>query len=500
MPCDIQAIIYAGCNVADVTDIGQSPPAFGSRARPRIGVRFEIIEPLFAMVDALIIVAASIIGGVLYHLEINVSFGDVGVHAGLGLLASLTYGVAAHRFGLYRLNQLLERERDIGRVWASWGLAILALTVVLFLRKSGGDTSRGSVVCLVFLGGIGLVLVRRMAKRRLCLALMAGAIRGRRAIVIGTQSELTQFARRDLLVRFGLDEVERFVLPRDELSNRCSELQNMNIEAVLQSVRRAQVQEIILALPWSQQADIELLLDRLRVVPLSVRLLPDRGVSAILRRQTSTPRQSYTIEMQRAPLNRLECCSKRLLDVTVAAVSLVAFALVLIVAAAAIKLESKGPVIFRQRRHGFNGQPFVIYKFRTMKVLEDGAAVVQACKADPRVTRVGRLLRETSIDELPQLWNVLRGNMSIVGPRPHALVHDYEYGKMIANYALRHHVKPGITGWAQVQGFRGGTPRLELMQQRIAFDLWYIDNWSLGLDIYIVLRTFFELIRRRNAY
>jgi undecaprenyl-phosphate galactose phosphotransferase/putative colanic acid biosynthesis UDP-glucose lipid carrier transferase len=199
-------------------------------------------------------------------------------------------------------------------------------------------------------------------------------------------------------------------------------------------------------------------------------------------------------------LTRLECWAKRLLDVTIAATSLVLLALVLVLAAVAIKLESRGPVIFRQRRHGFNGQSFVIYKLRTMKVMEDGAAVVQATEKDSRVTRVGRFLRETSIDELPQLLNVLQGHMSIVGPRPHALVHDYEYGKMIANYAFRHHVKPGITGWAQVQGFRGGTPRLELMQQRITLDLWYIDNWSLTLDIYIMLKTLFELIRRRNAY
>jgi undecaprenyl-phosphate galactose phosphotransferase/putative colanic acid biosynthesis UDP-glucose lipid carrier transferase len=428
------------------------------------------------------------------------SFGDLGVHASLGLLASLTYGLVAHRLGLYRLNQLLERERDNGRVWASWGLTILVLTVALFLLKSGEEASRGSVVCFFVLGGAGLVLARRTAKRRLRSALMAGAIRGRRAIVIGTQSELTRFARRDLLVRFGLDEVERVLLPRDELFNRSSGLQKADAEAVLQRVRGAPVEEIILALSWSHQADIELLLDRLRVVPLPVRLLPDRAVSAILHRQASKSQRSYVVEMQRSPLNSLECWAKRLLDVTVAATSLLLLSPILVVVAAAIKLESKGPVIFRQRRHGFNGQSFVIYKLRTMKVLEDGAAVVQACKGDPRVTRVGRLLRQTSIDELPQLWNVLQGHMSIVGPRPHALVHDYEYGKTIANYAFRHHVKPGITGWAQVQGYRGGTPRLELMERRITLDLWYINNWSLTLDIYIMLRTFFELVRRRNAY
>jgi len=171
-----------------------------------------------------------------------------------------------------------------------------------------------------------------------------------------------------------------------------------------------------------------------------------------------------------------------------------------VIAAIAIKLESNGPVIFRQRRRGFNDQAFVIYKLRTMKVQEDGAAVVQATKQDPRVTGVGRMLRMSSIDELPQLFNVLLGNMSIVGPRPHALIHDDEYGKMIANYAFRHHVKPGITGWAQVQGNRGGTPQLDLMEQRIALDLWYIDHWSLALDIYIMLTTSFELFRSRNAY
>ncbi|MCR1286060.1 sugar transferase, partial [Escherichia coli] len=153
--------------------------------------------------------------------------------------------------------------------------------------------------------------------------------------------------------------------------------------------------------------------------------------------------------------------TKRLLDIVVAATSLALLTPPLILAAIAIKLESKGPVIFQQRRNGFNGKPFVIYKLRSMRVQEDGGSVVQATKEDPRVTRVGRLLRQTSIDELPQLFNVLQGHMSIVGPRPHALVHDYEYGAMIANYAFRHHVKPGITGWAQVHGYRGATPQLE---------------------------------------
>jgi undecaprenyl-phosphate galactose phosphotransferase/putative colanic acid biosynthesis UDP-glucose lipid carrier transferase len=356
------------------------------------------------------------------------------------------------------------------------------------------------VICLFALGGLLLALARRLGKHRLRSALVGGAIRGRRAILLGTQNELAQLARGDLLVKFGLEETGRIVLPRKDGASLSPEVLKAQIGALIDRVRISAAEEIILALPWSHPQDIELLLERLRVVPLAVRLLPDRAVSTILHRQTTMSQRLYMVEVQRTPLNAVERLTKRMLDVVVAATSLVLLSPVLVVAALAVRLETGGPVIFRQRRHGFNGKSFVIYKLRTMKVLEDGPAVVQARQGDPRVTRVGGFLRETSIDELPQLWNVLQGHMSIVGPRPHALVHDHEYGNVIANYAFRHHVKPGITGWAQVQGFRGGTPRLELMQQRITLDLWYVDNWSLRLDLYIMMRTFFEVVRRRNAY
>jgi len=167
------------------------------------------------------------------------------------------------------------------------------------------------------------------------------------------------------------------------------------------------------------------------------------------------------------------------------------------IAAIAIKLDSRGPIIFRQRRSGLNANEFVILKFRTMTVLEDGPVVTQACRDDLRVTRVGKFLRRSSIDELPQLFNVLRGDMSLVGPRPHALAHDDEYRVHIADYAFRHHVKPGMTGWAQVNGLRGETASFEQMAQRVKFDLWYISNWSLGLDLNILLRTSFEVFRDR---
>jgi exopolysaccharide biosynthesis polyprenyl glycosylphosphotransferase len=189
-----------------------------------------------------------------------------------------------------------------------------------------------------------------------------------------------------------------------------------------------------------------------------------------------------------------------LVDVFLSVVALLILSPLLMLVSVAIKLDSPGPIVFRQKRKGFNGRDFKIYKFRSMTVLEDGQTISQATRGDRRVTRVGRILRATSIDELPQLFNVLNGEMSLVGPRPHAIAHDNEYNESIANYAFRHHVKPGITGWAQIHGFRGGTADVDLMKKRVELDIWYINNWSLWLDLWIILLTCFEVARGRNAY
>jgi exopolysaccharide biosynthesis polyprenyl glycosylphosphotransferase len=170
---------------------------------------------------------------------------------------------------------------------------------------------------------------------------------------------------------------------------------------------------------------------------------------------------------------------------------LVVLAPLILLVAILIKLDSRGPIFFKQTRNGFNGRPFKIFKFRTMSVLEDGPVIRQATKDDPRVTHVGRLLRRVNIDELPQLFNVIAGDMALVGPRPHAAAHNSEYGQIIANYAHRYHVKPGLTGWAQVNGLRGETQSLQQMAKRVEFDLWYINNWSPLLDFRIMLQTLF---------
>jgi undecaprenyl-phosphate galactose phosphotransferase/putative colanic acid biosynthesis UDP-glucose lipid carrier transferase len=209
------------------------------------------------------------------------------------------------------------------------------------------------------------------------------------------------------------------------------------------------------------------------------------------------PRQQKTSQAGLRPRAR---GLKRVVDAMAAGVALLVLLPLFLSIALLIRLDSRGPVLFRQTRIGLNGRKFVILKFRTMNVLEDGPDIRQATKNDDRVTRIGRWLRATSIDELPQLLNVVAGEMSLVGPRPHAVAHDIQYRSLIAGYSQRHDVKPGITGWAQVCGFRGETPSVELMEKRVEHDLWYVEHWSFWLDFKIVLQTAAALMRPQNAH
>jgi undecaprenyl-phosphate galactose phosphotransferase/putative colanic acid biosynthesis UDP-glucose lipid carrier transferase len=488
-------MLQCRCDVTDVIDSDGETAAFHAEARPGFKLPLGAIEPILAVTESAIIIASAVLGGIA-HEQVTAA---ASFHAGLGLVASVVYVLAAYRLGLYRFGELLDPQSFYGRVGASWTFAMLMLAVMLFMLKSGGDVARGSILWFFALGAGGLMAVRHLARQHLRAALDRGAIAGRRAILVGLPSELSRFSRDALLSRFGLDEVERVVLSPPPATNAADEVA-LQIDDVIQRVRESNAEEVVLALSWIDTASLGRLLDGLRAVPLPVRLLPDEGVSRILNRQSAAAPHIYIVELQPAPLSAADRAAKRMLDIVVASTALVVLSPLLLAAAVAIKLESAGPVIFRQRRRGFNGKPFVIFKLRSMTVQEDGADVMQATRADPRVTRVGRFLRLSSIDELPQLINVLQGMMSIVGPRPHAMAHDSEYGRLIDTYAFRHHVKPGLTGWAQVHGYRGGTPRLELMQRRVTMDLWYIDNWSLALDIQIILRTCFELVKRRNAY
>jgi Undecaprenyl-phosphate glucose phosphotransferase len=485
-----------------VSETSQLAPSPRRTRRQHLGIALGIVEPLVVAVDAAVIVASSMIGGAAYQLAINGTVGELERWAGFGLIGSLAYALAAHRCDLYQPQGLLQSRRDYTlylRVCACWLWAVLVVSVVLFLMKVGAELSRGSIVCAVALGSAALPSWRAALKQGLRGAINRNAIRGRRAVVLGSVEELAGVRASDLMTRYGLEEVGRVPMAQQDCAEK-EQLQSATVTKALAQARNLSAEEIILALPWGNVADLEFVRDQLRFTPLPVRLLPDRSVQRILNYRSRSPRQSPLIDMARAPLRASERTAKRTLDILVAAFALAALLPLMVLVAAAIRLGSHGPAIFRQRRKGFNGKEYVIYKFRTMTVMEDGPAIVQARKSDARVTRIGRVLRQTSIDELPQLYNVLRGEMSMVGPRPHALAHDDEYSEVISNYAFRHHMKPGITGWAQVHGFRGATPKLEQMAKRIELDLWYINNWTFALDLQILLRTSVELVRGRNAY
>jgi undecaprenyl-phosphate galactose phosphotransferase/putative colanic acid biosynthesis UDP-glucose lipid carrier transferase len=277
------------------------------------------------------------------------------------------------------------------------------------------------------------------------------------------------------------------------------EAQHLVLEASL-ALREAKGAACYVCSAGLPPAWLEKLCRGLSVLPVATYIVPDLATAGIIRCRAFPVGNRVAFELRRAPLGRIAQFTKSVVDISLGALALVLLSPVMLAALIAIKLDSKGPVLFHQTRTGKDGVPFRIYKFRTMDVLEDGPTILQACRDDPRVTRVGRWLRASSVDELPQLFNVLRGEMSLVGPRPHAVAHDQLYSKQIPNYVLRQHVKPGITGWAQVNGYRGETSSLELMQRRVDLDIWYAQNVSVLLDLEILVRTVFEVCRPRNAY
>jgi putative colanic acid biosysnthesis UDP-glucose lipid carrier transferase len=247
--------------------------------------------------------------------------------------------------------------------------------------------------------------------------------------------------------------------------------------------------EIIIALPLSESALLDHLVRRLRLLPVEVKVALDFNSHGVKFTELTQIGSANLVTVQKKPIAEWNVILKSVEDYLFAVLSLIVFLPAMAVIALLIKLDSKGPVLFRQRRHGFNHRVFSVYKFRTMTVTEDGENILQAQKGDSRITRVGYFLRRTSLDELPQLFNVLTGDMSLVGPRPHALVHNDHYSRLLEHYAARHRVKPGLTGWAQINGWRGETRTPEAMEQRVRFDLEYIDNWSIWFDMKILFLT-----------
>ncbi|SFK54137.1 undecaprenyl-phosphate glucose phosphotransferase [Methylocapsa palsarum] len=453
------------------------------------------IESIVAFFDLILIIFACVAAGVLYHYVWLGEDTGVGFDFAFGAANGLLYVYVAATRGLYRLPVLLAFAQYSARLVVTWAIVGLFATSCLLLVPGQG-VIYGSVITAGVLQIVLLFLIR-WAWQRLSRSMMAaGSLAGSRVLTIGEPAELLRLSSSVLFRYFGLSEVGRVSVKSNH--GPASDEVLAAIDRALHEAREKGVQEFVLALRWSSKELLETVRERLQASPLPVRLLPDYTIRSVLgRRAMSTGGPSLTLEVQRAPLTPVEMAMKRSLDLVCASIAILLLSPLLIIVATAVKLDSSGPIIFRQRRNGFNSKQFVIFKFRTMSVLEDGTKITQAKRGDHRVTRVGQLLRRSSIDELPQLFNVLKGDMSLVGPRPHALAHDNEYKGLIAKYAFRHHVKPGITGWAQVHGLRGETGLLEQMAERVKLDLWYVNHWSFGLDINILLRTCFEVMRNR---
>jgi Undecaprenyl-phosphate glucose phosphotransferase len=460
----------------------------------------DAITYILSTADGLIILLSSLVGGIGYHILAGNPIPSTPPYCAVGLLASLIYILRMNGKGYYDFPDSAKPRVEFSEILLCWFTTGLLLALFAFLLKVGVDYSRGSFVAFYLLAPLGLLGVRKITKFALAEAVSRGRIGRRDTVLVGEFDEMAALGPKDLLALFGATEVNRFTLSRegDPTARASTDVGTINSLAIF--VRRHNCREILLALPWSDNDRIEFVREQIKTLPVAVRLLPDMRVRSLTHFASSARQRVLAIEIQRAPLSAAQRLVKRIMDIVLATLALVFFLPVMALTAIAIKLDSPGPVIFRQNRNGFNGRQFVIFKFRTMTVQENGRAVEQATRDDPRVTAIGRLLRSASIDELPQLLNVLNGDMSLIGPRPHALAHDNYFENILGDYAFRHHVKPGITGWAQCNGARGATPSIEHISERVKLDLWYINNWSLWLDIQILIKTFFEVLRKRNAY
>ena len=275
---------------------------------------------------------------------------------------------------------------------------------------------------------------------------------------------------------------------------------NGKLTDISEFVKANNIDVIFVALPMRHVQRVLDLLDDLRDTTASIYYVPDIFVFDLIQARFAEINGIPVVAMCETPFHGYQGIAKRLMDIAVSGVALTLLSPILMGAAIAVKISSPGPIIFKQRRYGLDGHEIAVYKFRSMRVTEDGAKVTQASKNDSRITKVGAFLRKSSIDELPQLFNVLQGRMSLVGPRPHAVAHNEEYRKLIKGYMVRHKVLPGITGLAQVSGCRGETARLEEMEARVNYDLEYLRHWSLRLDIKILFLTAYKVFKDDKAY
>lgn len=421
----------------------------------------------------------------------------------MGLIGGLSLTFFNQATGVYTGWRGRSLFAGFKKVLQAWGMTWMFLIVVAFLLKDAVNFSRLTVALWAFITPIGLLIYRFAI--RVLLAYMKGQGWNTRKIAIVGAGALGQRLAGTLNedTMLGYNPCAFY----DDAGDKAgASFEGIPVAGTIDDLLSTasidtRYDEIYIALPLRAENRIKQILNAFADSSITVKFIPDFFTFDLLHSRLTDIGGIPVLSVYDSPLNSSgNAALKRIEDVVISSLIIFLVSPLLLAIAVAIKLTSKGPVIFKQRRYGMNGEEITILKFRTMTVCDDGNVITQASKNDARLTKIGGFLRRTSLDELPQFFNVIGGSMSIVGPRPHACAHNEQYRKLIPKYMLRHLVKPGITGWAQVHGWRGETDTLNKMEKRVEFDLHYIDNWSLWLDIRIILLTFVKGFINKNAY
>lgn len=417
------------------------------------------------------------------------------------VLMVISFFISSYIFeqtNLYRTWRSGNLTAYISDTLIGWGIVVAIIIFLGFATKLSYLYSEEILISWFIATPIALIISHLIVRQIANNLHNDGKLRS--VVIVGANDQGLKLAESILENPYLLMEVKGFFEDRGE--SRMLQIPSMlgGITDVAEYVRKNNIDKIFISLPMSAQPRIRALLDDLHDTTASIYFLPDVYIFDLMQARFGQVSDVPVIAICESPFLGVDNVVKNLSDFILATIILILLSPVLLFVALAVKLTSRGPAIFKQRRYGLNGEEIVVYKFRSMTASEDGQNVVQAKKNDQRVTKIGNFLRKTSLDELPQFFNVLQGRMSIVGPRPHAVAHNEQYRKLIKGYMLRHKVKPGITGWAQVNGLRGETELLEKMQARIEFDHYYLQNWSIWLDLWIIVRTVWTVLRRDNAY
>ena len=381
-----------------------------------------------------------------------------------------------------------------------WLQVMGVLLFIAFVTKVSGLYSRKALMIWFALTPFAIQIAQEFTRMAL-LRLVAMSTVGRKKVVVGVNESARELAR-----QIGQDPLMGTIAGYfdDRSAERLASVPPREIIGgladVAGAVKRNRFKAVYITLPITRDPRMVRLLDELRDTTASIYFVPSTLPFEPIQARLDFVGGVPVIAVCETPFHGINGVLKRGLDLAVATVALLLVWPAMLAIAAAIKLGSPGPVLFKQRRYGLDGEQIAVYKFRTMTVCEDGDRIVQAQENDQRVTPLGAFLRRTSLDELPQLFNVIAGSMSVVGPRPHAVAHNEMYRRLIDGYMVRHKVKPGITGWAQVNGLRGETETLEKMKQRVEHDLDYLKHWSISLDLWILVRTVGVVLYGRNAH